>query len=1374
MVFICFKSDYLYICKKKQFSMHPKFLFLIIIFGFIIGLNAVNQNDIIFKNISVKDGLSQLSVIAIYQDSKGYMWFGTRDGLNRFNGYDFEVFQHDKSDSTSISDGYIRCISEDSNQNIWVGTTNGLNCFDRNTKTFRHYIINLKSNTADLNEIDCILPTSDKKIWIGKKDGLFLLDYSKEQTNLRKVLSIRVNSIIQNNEQLLLGTGISNLVFYSILSNKVSEIILNENGTSRKLSIKLITKDKSGNLWFGTSDQGFGLLDLKTKKILKYYSTSTTKGLSSNSIKAICLDHEGNLLIGTYNGLNIFNPKSETFKVYNQKGFGQGGLSNYAVEALCVDNAGGVWVGTYSGGINYFNYQGNSFRFYDTHLNKQVLGIIGPMQESNDGLWIGTEANGIIHYNTGDNSYQYFPCIKTSNPDVFPENNVKSLFAEDNKLYIGLFRGKLFEFDTNAKKYIKSYNIGSAIYSIKRDFNGILTFGTYSSHGLQKIQNGKISALDLPLKNDKKFNVAQITCLEYDKTGGVYIGTRSNGLYFYKNGQVLEYNSLSEKNKLSGNKISAIYIDKNQIVWIGTADGGLNAIRFKSNMAKIFTVKNGLKDNKVCSITEDKRGRIWVVTRKGISQVDFFKGVCKTFDYTNGINIQEFSQNSIIVTRDNTIYVGGDNGFISFNPDNIKPNKFIPPVVINNVKINNTPLKMDIDNNQVLNLKHNENNITITYSALSYINSGRNKYAYMLVGVDNTWNHINDIRTVNYANLSPGKYVFKVKGSNSDGKWNEVGTSMIINISSPFWWTWWAILFYMSILVFIAYFIIRYYRIKHDLEYQLALKGQQEELHQAKLNLFTYFSHELRTPLSLIIGPLEDILEKSTTPSFLNKQLTLMYQNAKRLLLLVNELMDFRKQETGQFVLRAAAGHFEKFTEEIILAFSELAAKKEIQLKLDIITESQPLWYDRGLFEKILLNLLSNAFKHTPNKGKIELKLEYISIDENLKKSALTHNSNVYLRAEKYLLITLRDSGEGIPENEIDNIFNPFYQIYNPNEQTESSSGIGLSLTKGLVDLHRGSIWAEFESNSGATFKMIIPYGNNHLESNEIIENYQDSENIKLYPEVLLEDQVDLTDVKSKKYTILVVEDNKELRTYIKSCLGNNRVLEASNGKEGVELAINHMPDMIISDIMMPEMNGLQLCKKLKEDIHTSHIPIILLTARVTMLQMKEGLELGADDYITKPFSSNILLLKIKNILLSRENLKNLYGKQFSLESMGVEVISADDRFMQKLYKVVEKHIDNPDLNIEKFCDEINMSSANLYRKIKAVTNLSPLEYVKSVRMQLAAKMLMETDLSITEVSEKVGFNSLIHFSSTFRKHFGFSPTKYVNNEKKHISDNPD
>jgi len=1366
----------MYIFAKNQSTMRFKIVFIIIFFILSIKLNAENPNDIVFENISVKEGLSQLSVVAIFQDSKGFMWFGTRDGLNRYNGYDFEVFQHDKADSTTISDGYIRCISEDSEHRIWVGTTNGLNCFEQKTKTFKHYNINLSSHSNDLNQIDCVLPTSGNKIWIGKKDGLYLLDYSNEKSILKKILSLRINTIVQNNNQLLIGTGVSNPIIYNIKSNKTSNIIFTGINIPKNISLNLIIKDKNGLFWFGTTDQGFGLFDLKNKRILKYYNTFISKGLSSNSIKAMNQDKEGNLLIGTYNGLNIFNPGTETFKVYNQEGMGRGSISSYAVEALCVDNADGVWVGTYSGGINYYHNQSNSFRFYDTRLSKQVLGIIGPMQESKDGVWIGTEANGIMHFNPVTNLYQYYPCVKSSNPDVFPENNVKSLFAENNKLYVGLFRGKLFEFDTNRRRYLKSYNIGGAIYAIKRDLNGLLTIGTYASNGLQQIKDGKITPFDLPLNNGKTFNVAQITCFVNDKNGGIYIGTRSNGLYYYNNRKVIEYNSLAANKKLSGNKISAIYIDKSQNIWVGTADGGLDVISYTSKLVKVYTIKNGLKDNKVCSITQDHRGRIWVVTRRGISEVDINLGIKKTIDYTNGIKIQEFSQNSILVTSDNTIYVGGDNGFISFNPDKIKPNKFVPPVVIDGISINNVLLKMDIENHQSLNLKYNENNITISYSALSYKNSNRNRYAYMLVGVDKGWNQVNDIRVVNYANLSPGKYIFRVKGSNSDEIWNEEGTSILLNISSPFWLTWWAILFYLSITITIIYFIIRYFAIKQDYDNQLVIKQQQDELYRARINLFTYFSHELRTPLSLIIGPLEDIMDKVTTPAHLIAPINRIFQNAKRLLLLVNDLMDFRKQESGQFFLKAAEGNFEKFAEEIIIAFSDLSSNREINLDYRVKTDLDPLWYDRNLFEKILLNLLSNAFKHTPANGKIELMLQTVELNDSLKRKAAERNPDSCLNAKKYLLISVNDSGEGIPENELENIFNPFYQIIQNKEINASSSGIGLSLTKGLVELHHGSIWAEYKQDAGAIFHILIPYGNEHLRAEEMVEDYHDSENISRYIEDgSIQNDEELISKEGKKFKVLIVEDNDELRHYMKSCLVSNyKVFEASNGKTGYEMALNHLPELIISDIMMPVMDGLQMCRKLKNELLTSHIPVILLTARVSMLQMKEGLELGADDYITKPFSSSILLLKIKNIIQSRENLKDLYGKRFSLEAMGVEVTTADDRFMQKLYKVVENNISNPDLNIEKFCDEINMSSANLYRKIKAVTNLSPLEYVKSVRMQLAAKMLMESDLSVTEVSEKVGFNSLIHFSASFRKHFGFSPTKYVQNENKHTSDNSD
>ncbi len=1335
-----------------------------------IALLAKNKNDIFFENISVKDGLSQLSVISIFQDSKGYMWFGTRDGLNRYDGYDFEIFRHEETDSTTISDGYINCMTEDLNHDLWVGTTNGLNRYNPKTKTFKRIYIGSPTLSTNINQIDCILSTSNNKIWIGTKQGLYVIDFATKNLVTKRIISNRINSIIEHNGQLILGSVNMTIFLYDINKGVIVYKKIKDIHSPENENLKTLFKDSKGRIWIGTTNSGFGLLDLNKSQIIKHYSTSTIKGLSSNTIKSIKEDSEGNLLVGTYNGLDVFNSDDETFKVYNQEGFGNnnGGLSNYAVESLFKDNAGGIWVGTYSGGIDYYSKQNNSFKFFDSQLQKPVLGIIGPMQESKNGIWIGTEANGIMFFNPKNETFEYFPIPESQSKEAYPDNNVKSLFLKENILYVGVFKGKLFEFDVTKKKYVNKYENLDAIYSIKENLEGKLILGTYSRLGLKILNRGMISSYDLLLKNGSKFNINQVTSFAITPND-IYIGTRDHGVYCYRNKEICQYNVLSKKYYISGNKISCIFEDRQKNIWIGTADGGVNVIDPLTKNAVFFKTNNGLKDNKICSVAEDEKGRIWVVTRTGISEIDIKKGVKRTFDKTIGIKIQEFSQNSILVTSDNTIYVGGDNGFISFNPDRVESNKQIPPVIITNVTVNNVPLKKDVDKNDVLTLGHSQNNITITYSALNYTYSNRNKYAYKLEGIDKDWNNVNNNRTVNYANLSPGKYIFKVKGSNNDEVWNEEGTSMVINIKPPFWLTWWAFIIYLGLTVTIIYFIFRYYRIKDDLNYQIILKQQEDELHKSRINLFTYLSHELRTPLTLIIGPLEDIISKSTTPTLLMKPLHLMYQNAKRLLFLVNELMDFRKQEAGQFVLKAAAGNFEQFAEEIIIAFQELSFNRQIKLDYEFKTNSEQVWYDRKLFEKILLNILSNAFKHTPDKGEIKIILQSLYFSETLIDKALKANENFFADAEKYLQITIIDSGEGIPQSELSNIFNPFYQIHKNQEPPESSSGIGLALTKGLVELHHGCIWSESTESSGANFNIVIPYGNEHLNENEMLDNYKDSENLSLYIKDLPEPGEEITVLNnSTKYLILIVEDNKELRAYIKSCLNSNyRVFEASNGKEGLEIALNQMPDIIISDIMMPVMDGLQLCKKIKEDINTSHIPVILLTARVSMLQMKEGLELGADDYITKPFSSSVLLLKIKNVLQSRENLKNLYGKRFSLEAMGVEVTSADDKFIQKLYSVVEKNISIPDLTIDKFCDEMNMSSANLYRKIKAVTNLSPLEYVKSVRLQLASKMLSETDMTITEISEKVGFNSLIHFSATFRKHFGFSPSKYIKNNNK-------
>ncbi|MFV0470258.1 MAG: response regulator, partial [Dysgonomonas sp.] len=955
---------------------------------------------------------------------------------------------------------------------------------------------------------------------------------------------------------------------------------------------------------------------------------------------------------------------------------------------------------------------------------------------------------------------------------TFKDFNIKCSFIKNDHLYLGVYTGWLYDFDIKTKQYARRFDNGDgAIYSIIENTQGDFLLGTYSQDGLKILKNNALESYFLPSNSGKPFSVSQISCVLQDEDNSLFIGTRANGLFHYHNGQVDKYGIGEKKYAIKGNKITVLFKDNTGRVWVGTADGGLSVINKKKSTISTLTVNDGLKDNKICGIVQDKNMRIWMATRTGISEIDPSISVIKTYDYSSGIQVFEFSQNSILRASDNTIYVGGDNGFISFNPDELTSNSFIPPIIIDNILINNKPVAFEQSNSIDLNLSYNEANIAIEYSALNYIYPKRNKYAYKLDGVDKDWNYVDNVRKVNYANLQPGEYVFHVIGSNNDDVWNEVGTSVHIRIAPPFWLSVWAYILYFIIAVLVIYGIIHYFKVKNNLNSQMLLKQEQEAFHLARTNLFTNFSHELRTPLSLIISPLEDVMEKGGIPNAIKESLSLIHQNAGKMLQLVNELMDFRKKESGLMTIKVAAGNFGKFTEEIVIAFNELAKSKEIDLIFNNQIEDLDVWYDRFHFEKIFFNLLSNAFKHTSQHDSIEVNLRIATPEEIRELLSDKKHSNLYANAPNYLKIEIEDTGMGINHSEFDKIFAPFYQSIDNKRASLNSSGIGLSLTKGIVEMHHGTIWASNRKNGGAIFHIVIPLGKEHFDASEIIEDYHDSENIKRYT-ISSQQEIEKEDYKipaelQKKFTILIVEDNKELRHYIRQHINKYyKVLEAVNGKEGLIAAINHMPDLIISDIMMPEMDGLEMTHQLKEDTRTSHIPIILLTARTSVIQMKEGLEFGADDYITKPFNSSVLLLKIKNIILSRENLKNLYGKGFALENMGVEIITSEDRFMQRLCGVVEKNISEPNLNIERFCTEIGMSRANLYRKIKTATNLSPLEYVKTIRLQVASKMLKETDLSVTEISERVGFNSLINFSASFKKHYGLSPTKYAATNK--------
>ena len=1309
-----------------------------------------------FDHLSVTDGLSQMSVVAIHQDSEGFLWFGTRDGLNRYDGYEFRVFRHELHDTTSISDSYIRCMADDPRgEGLWIGTANGLNRYDPRTGRFTRHYIDRERHTGIVNEINAICPDTHGGVWIGTYEGLYHLDGQPSAQAVRyETVTQRIYSLASDGEHLYIGhdRGLAELSPDGSLRHIIRD--------DRNRAVNLVYPDPEGLVYISFANTGtLGILDPETGAMTEHTIIADDSHRRSNLIRSMAVQSDGRLVLGTYDGLRIYDPDQGVVESYNQTSQENGGLSHYAVETVYIDRARTLWVGTYAGGVNYAHAQSSQFSYHDPRRGNHTPGVLSAIVAEPSGkvLWIGTDAGGILRFDVATRQFDYYPCT-TDSGDLFKDNNVKSLLLDGTTLYVGLYTGQLHTLDIRTRRWTGMVRNPehTAIYSLAK-MNDTLLLGTYSSHGLKYLSPKGIENRDLPSEG-QTVNITQISVL-CPTDDALWIGTRSRGLYRYRRTGELDRYTSDLDNAVSGNRITMIFEDSRKRVLIGTSDGGLNIFDPETERFTTLTHKEGLHDDMICSVVEDRSGRLWIVTRTGISELDATNRVLRTYDHSSGIRVQEFSPAAAFVTPDNTIWVGGDNGMVSFNPDDLQVNTYAPPVVITSVSVNNRPIGPDFG--QVLRLKHDEGNLTFSFRALNYIYPERNAYAYKLEGADNEWREVGSVREVNYANLAPGHYHFRVRGSNNDGIWSETDAGLDIEIASPAWLRWWAVLIYLLLAATVATLIYRYARERQRLRQHVMLKQKHEELYKARIELFTNFAHELRTPLTLILSPLEEMLSPDHPQEPTHESLQMMYANAKRMLLVINQLMDLRRKEAGAMSPKVAEGDFAGFAEEIFIAFNHQARKHRIDYRFSFPERPLMLWYDRWLFEKVLLNLLSNAFKFTPDEGHITLAAE--RIDASQLPNRAKRDTGLYPGAENYLYLTLTDDGIGMDPRDLERIFDPFYRV---SEIKSIGTGIGLSLVKGIVEMHHGVIWAESEKGHGSTFHAVIPCGNAHFRSEEIISGYLDSETLERYTDDAPASEPKPTETPADRrndVTILLVEDNRQLRTYIHRRLSPYwKVIEADNGRTGQLLALEKMPSLIISDVMMPVMDGLQMCYNLKHDSRTAHIPIVLLTARQFVLQMKEGLEFGADDYITKPFHMQALILKIRNIIASREKLKELYGQKLSLENLGVEIHSDDDKFLQQLNQAIDRDIADPTLNLDTLCLRIGMSRASLYRKLMAATGLSPARYIQSVRLNLAARMLRETRMSVSEVATAAGFNSLIHFSASFRKQYGVPPSRYA------------
>ncbi|EOS18292.1 MULTISPECIES: hybrid sensor histidine kinase/response regulator transcription factor [Parabacteroides] len=1347
----------------------------------VLTLYAEKTNYLYSFNSDLNEGISQLSVMTIYQDSRGYLWFATKNGLNRFNGKEYKIYHREDGNEQSLSNNSVTSITEDQEGYLWVGTNNGLNRIDLNTNEIKRY--NLETNGLVANSISTVYTDRSGCLWVGTWEGLNR--YNREGDHFEYIpieddteRAMIVTLLEDSSGRFWIGTRNKGLLLCDHQMNLISQFTSeSKNMPLNNNNITSIYEDDKKQIWVGCKNSGLNKINLRDNEVTSY--TNLNSGLSNNSVRCI-IEWQGKLLIGTFDG--IFDLDKATERIVKVAGYDDinKSLSHYSVYCFCVDRDKTLWVGTFAGGVNYLNKFTNRFVLHKPQEELNIrTGIYGAITyESPEDLWIATEGYGLLNYNKRTNESHYY-LIDPSVRFAFNTNIIKSVFYEDGYVWCGTTKGEIYKFNIKTKKFslYHQYPIEYSIYSIIRDHNGVLWVGGASTEfGLTCFVNDSL-VTTFCNNVDEPIYFSNVRCILEEEDGVFLLGSTAEGLLRFDTHkkQLTKYSNEAsvEKYRIPNNYISAIVRTKSGEIWGSTYGGGIFQLDESKAIRRIMTVREGLLDNNICTLVESSDQRLWMSTVNGLIMFDPAKDEVRNYHRHNGIDIREFTLHSGIALPDGSLCFAGSNGFVTFHVEAMDKNNNIPPVVLEQLSVNNHPVEVGdesaildkvLDGMETIRLAYNENNFSITYQALNYIYATQNQYAYKLEGYDTDWNYVGERNSAFYTNLSPGKYVFLVKASNNDGVWNEEGRSLIIIVQPPLWRTWYAYLFYVIALAAIIYGILYYVNIKRNLEAGLKMKQlekqKQEEFHQAKIRLFTNFSHELRTPLMLIITPFEELVKRVDIPAELHDKLSIIYKNAQKLLLLVNQLMDLHKNQAGSMDLKVSEGDICEYIKEIYYAFNQIALTNEVKFTLNCTPKTINGWFDKSLLEKVVFNLLSNAFKYTASGESVLMEVSEVTLKELDPKrtDGLYKDEN-----SQYVILKVKDSGKGIEEGEADKIFTPFYQIPETSGINLSGTGIGLSLVYTIVQLHRGVIYVDHTETKGACFVVILPvsrsaFSEEQIESREIdkIAEITNTEDISV--------SLPVTENKDQpKYKILLVEDDKDVRDYLKKSLeAEYIVIEAADGVRAYEKVVQDFPDLVLSDIMMPKRDGLELCTMIKNDIRIGHIPVILMTARSMVVHIKEGFQAGADDYIVKPFNMDVLQTRIRSLLASREQLKKLYGKRFSPDVMGIEVKSADERFSQKLFDVIEKNISNEKLDVELLCTEIGISRANLYRKLKSITELSPMELIRNKRLEMAAKLLKESEMNVSEIASHLGFNSHSYFSNSFKAFYGCTPTEFV------------
>lgn len=1345
---------------KSNFSGMKRVLLILLIF--ILAFNAEASRSLSFVKYQVDNGLSHNTVWCALQDSYDLMWFGTSDGLNCFDGKDFRIFRNNPKDKYSIGNNFVRSLLEDKEQNIWVGTNIGLYVFNRKTETFLLFDQKTEDGVLISSNVNKIIESVSGDLWIATSgQGVFIYKPATRELVQNSIYTSFVRDLEEIPDGDIFATSRENGLIRFNQDGKYLQSYLPFDKMDEVSSIEIVAlcymNDK---LWFGVGPDEFYKLDLKTGEMNSVIKKSSSGNVSN--IRSVFPVSENELWLGGGNGLYLFNTESQQLSRIDNPANPKS-LSDQSVYDIIRDREGGLWVSTYFGGVNYIPQNTKPFEHYFPLNQKGSISgkVISQFCEDDNGnIWIGTEDSGLNLFNTRSLQFVNFQSFAGAGNIVDDDNsigysNIHALLLDGDKLWIGTFSRGIDVFDLK-RRSIKNYQYrrydlksvcSNSINIIYKDSRDNIYVGTDWGLSLYDRVSDSFTLVEEIGGQSHVFDILE------DSLGYIWVATYNTGLFCFNSDKkiwVHYINVPGDSLSLCSNSVISLFEDVSHTMWFGTEGGGLCSFdRASRSFVQFDPEGNLLPDQVIKAIEQDEFGNLWISTNDGLIQINPKNtNERRVFTKADGLQSNQFNFRSSLRASDGKIYFGGVNGFNAFYPKDFSENKFIPRVIINDFRLFNkqvsvsemgSPLTAPVYDTKEIKLKHNMNTFSFKFVALSYQAPDKNRYVYFMEGVDKDWNVVeNPDNTAYYTNLPSGNYKFRVKGSNNDGVWNQEETVITVRILPPLWKSGFAYVFYIVILIVIFAWVYRLrvnrLALAHSASLRMFQEKQEKKSYLSKINFFTNIAHEIRTPLTLIKLPLERIIESSDGNEKTKGYLETIKNNTDYLLNLINQLLDFRKTEEVEEILHIRMYNVSKLLRDIYTRFYHSADIINVNLSVSLPENDLLCGVDIEVFNKVVSNLMSNALKYA--RSRIEIKLVVLDLSFE---------------------VWISDDGKGVNPHESSKIFEAFYQ----SDNSEPGTGIGLAYAKVLTEKHHGSLRYDNNVSDGSTF--IISLSRLNIDEPVILSS--EGENIVTAPEYstgLL--KIDSKSVKSESaLKLLLVEDNKELLKLTAGYLNDfYQVSVALNGKEALSLMAEYSFDIVVSDLMMPEMDGYQLCEAIKTDIRYCHIPFIMLTAKTTVDDKIMGLEYGSDAYLEKPFSFEHLRTQVKNLLASRQQLRELFSSSPLFHVNDIAVAQRDKDFLERLNADIEKHMADVSFSIDTLAENMNMSRSNFYRKIRSVSGMPPNDYLKIIRLRRAAELLLKQEYRINEVYEQTGFNSSSYFAKCFKEQFGMLPREFV------------